>query len=101
MPSPPEPPGAARERTRLAWERLALTFCALAAVALGVAAHHDAPGVVALGAALLGVALGVWRTGRRAYARTEVQPQPGALALVAGATALTALAAALTAALRL
>jgi hypothetical protein len=57
--------------------------------------------MVVLGAALLGVAMGVWRSGRRAYARTEVQPQPGALALLAAATALTALAATLTAALRL
>jgi Domain of unknown function (DUF202) len=88
MPSP-EPPGAARERTRLAWERLALTFCALAALVLGVAAHHDAPGLIVLGVALLGVAVGVWRTGRRGYAGAEVRPQPGALA------------AALTAALRL
>jgi Domain of unknown function (DUF202) len=100
MPSP-EPPGAARERTRLAWERLALTFSALAAVVLGVAAHHDAPWLVVLGVALLGTAAAVWRTGRRAYARADVQPQPGALALIAAATALTALAAALTAALRL
>jgi hypothetical protein len=45
--------------------------------------------------------MGAWRTGRRAYARNEVQPQPGALALLAAATALTALAATLTAALRL
>jgi Domain of unknown function (DUF202) len=100
MPSP-EPPGAARERTRLAWERLALTFCALAALVLGVAAHHDAPGLIVLGVALLGVAVGVWRTGRRGYAGAEVRPQPGALALIAVATAMTALAAALTAALRL
>jgi hypothetical protein len=100
MPSP-DPPGAARERTRLAWERLALTFSALAAVVLGVAAHHDAPWLLVPGVALLGAAAGVWRTGRRAYARADVQPQPGALALIAAATALTALAAALTAALRL
>jgi uncharacterized membrane protein YidH (DUF202 family) len=100
MPSP-EPPGAAAERTRLAWERLALAFCGLAAVVLGVAAHRDAPWLVVVSAALLGVAAGVWRTGRRAYARSEVAPQPGALALLAVATALTALAAAVTAALRL
>jgi hypothetical protein len=61
---------------------------------LGVAARHDAPGLLALSAALLGVAVAVWRRGRRAYEHDAVQAQPDAVALLAAATAITALVAA-------
>jgi putative membrane protein len=96
MPSP-EPPGVPRERTRLAWQRSALGFVALAGVVLSVAAHHEAPGLVAVSAALVAAAGVVWREGRRAYERADVQAQPRAIAAVAVATALAAIAAAIVA----
>jgi uncharacterized membrane protein YidH (DUF202 family) len=101
MPSPPEVPGVARERTGLAWQRTALGFVGLATVVLSVAAHRGAPGLLVLSAALVTVAYAVWRQGRRAYAGSEVQAQPRALALIAVATALGALAAAIVVLVRL
>ena len=92
MPSP-ERPGLARERTGLAWQRSALGYVALAGLVLSVAAHREAPGLLAMSAALAAVAVAVWRQGRRAYARSEVQAQQPALAFLALATALSALAA--------
>ena len=68
---------------------------------LGIAAHRDAPGLLVASAALVGVGVAVWFTGRRAYARDRVQPQPGALALLALATALAALVAAIVVIARL
>jgi uncharacterized membrane protein YidH (DUF202 family) len=100
MPSP-ERPGVARERTGLAWERSAFGFVALATLVLSVAAHREAPGLLILSAALVAVAAAVWREGRRAYARAEVQAHPRALALLAGAAALAALAAAILVLVRL
>ena len=100
MPSP-ERPGVARERTGLAWERSAFGFVALATVVLSVAAHREAPGLLFLSAALVAVAVAVWREGRRAYAQAEVQAHPRALALLAGAAALAALAAAILVLVRL
>jgi uncharacterized membrane protein YidH (DUF202 family) len=96
MPSPDPERGLARERSGLAWERSGLAFATLAGIMLGVAARHDAPALLALSAALLGVAGAVWRHGRVAYERPVVGPQPGALALIAAATVLAALAAAVT-----
>jgi putative membrane protein len=92
MPST-ERPGAPRERTGLAWQRSALGFVALAGVVLSVAAHREAPGLVAVSAALAIVAAAVWRQGRRAYERTEVQAQQQAVAFVAISTAMAALVA--------
>jgi putative membrane protein len=92
MPST-ERPGAPRERTGLAWQRSALGFVALAGVVLSVAAHREAPGLVAVSAALAIVAVAVWRQGRRGYESTEVQPQHQAIAFVACATALAGLVA--------
>jgi uncharacterized membrane protein YidH (DUF202 family) len=97
MPFPDEDrPGLARERTDLAWQRLALSFCALAAVLLGVAAHRDAPGLLVGVAALLAIGGATQHHGRRAYSRDEVRAQPGALALLAVLTGLTGVAAAVT-----
>ena len=93
MPST-ERPGVSRERTGLAWQRSALGFVTLGGVVLSVAAHREAPGLLAVSAALAIVAVAVWRLGRRAYERTEVQPQQQAVAFVAIATALAALVAA-------
>jgi uncharacterized membrane protein YidH (DUF202 family) len=90
MPSP-ERPGVARERTGLAWERSAFGFVALATVVMTVAAHREAPGLLILSAALVAVAVAVWREGRRAYTGSEVHAQPRALGLLAAATALAAL----------
>ena len=93
MPST-ERPGAPRERTGLAWQRSALGFVTLGGVVLSVAAHREAPGLLAVSASLTIVAVAVWRQGRRAYESTEVQPQRQAVAFVAISTALAALAAA-------
>src|SRR5512132_699114 len=100
MPST-EPPGVPRERTGLAWQRSAFGFVALAGVVLSVAAHREAPGLVAVSAALAIVAAAVWRQGRRAYERPAVEAQQQAIALVAVATALAALAAAVVVVLHL
>jgi hypothetical protein len=64
MPSRERPPGAAAERTRLARQRSAFSYAALAGVVLGVAAHRNAPGLLALSVALLAFAAEVWRRGR-------------------------------------
>jgi uncharacterized membrane protein YidH (DUF202 family) len=101
MPSPDPERGLARERTGLAWERSAGSFAALAAVVLGVAAHHDAPGLIALSAALVTVAAAVWRHGRRSYERSDVTSQSRALVLLSMAAALTAVAAAIVVIVRL
>jgi uncharacterized membrane protein YidH (DUF202 family) len=101
MPSPDPPRGLARERTGLAWERSAGSFAALAAVVLGVAAHHDAPGLIALSVALVTVAAAVWRHGRRSYDRPGVTLQLHALALMSLAVALTGVAAAIVVIVRL
>jgi uncharacterized membrane protein YidH (DUF202 family) len=93
MPSP-ERPGVPRERTGLAWQRSAFGFVTLAGVVLSVAAHREAPGLIGVSAALAIVAIAVWRQGRRAYERTEVQAQPRAVGFVAVATGLAALVAA-------
>src|SRR5512132_1360901 len=87
-----ERPGVARERTGLAWQRSALGFVALAGVVLSVAAHREAPGLLVVSAALVGVAVAVWRQGLRAYGHTDVQAQHRALAFLALATALAAMA---------
>ena len=94
MPST-EPSGVPRERTGLAWQRSAFGFVTLAGVVLSIAAHRGAPGLLGVSAALAIVATVVWRQGRRAYERPEVQPQQPAVAFVAVATALAALAAAI------
>jgi hypothetical protein len=93
MRSPEAPPGASRERTGLAWQRSAFSFAALGGVVLGVAAHRNAPGLLALSAGLVGVAGAVWRHGRGAYERAGVAAQPRVLALLTAATTLAALAA--------
>ena len=97
----PERPGAARERTGLAWQRSALGFVALAGVVLSVAAHREAPGLLVVSAALVAVAVAVWRHGLRAYAHTDVEAQHRALAFLALATALAAMAAAVVVLIRL
>ena len=83
MPSPDQAGGAQRERTSLAWQRSASSFAGLGAVVLGVAAHRDAPGLLALSALLVAVA------------------QPRALAALTLLTALAALAAMVTVLVRL
>jgi len=94
MPSPPEPPPSAPgERTALAWERSALSYASLAALVLGVAAHRGLAWLVAVSAALVAVAAGVWHHGHHAYDRSGVVAQPRALRLIALATALVAVAA--------
>jgi uncharacterized membrane protein YidH (DUF202 family) len=94
-------PGAPRERTDLAWQRAGFGYLALAGVVLGIAAHHDAPGLLAVSLALLVVAAAVWRHGRRAYERAEVRSHPRELALMSAVTAAAAIVAALVVIVRL
>src|SRR5262245_48960558 len=95
MPLPDDERGLARERTGLAWERTALGFGALSAVVLGVAAHHDMPGLIALSVALVAVAFATWRHGHGSYQDAAVAPQARALSLVSLAIALAGVAAAI------
>jgi len=92
MPSP-DPPGVARERTGLAWERSALAYGTMAAIILGVSAHRHAPALLFASAALGLVAFAIWRHSRRAYEEPAVEPQLRELALLSVATALTAVVA--------
>jgi uncharacterized membrane protein YidH (DUF202 family) len=92
MPSPD--PGAARERTDLAWQRSGFSYLAMAGVVLGVAAHRDAPWLVAVSVVLVAVAGAVWRHGRTAYERAEVSPHPRELGLMTAIPALVAVVAA-------
>jgi hypothetical protein len=101
MPSRDEAGGAQRERTSLAWQRSASSFAGLGAVVLGVAAHRDAPGLLALSALLVVAAAAVWLHGGRAYGHARVIAQPRALAALTLLSALAALAAAVTVLVRL
>ena len=74
MPSTDDRPGLARERTGLAWQRSALGFVALAGVMLSVAAHREAPGLLVVGAALVAVAVAVWRRAPRLRGRRRAGP---------------------------
>jgi uncharacterized membrane protein YidH (DUF202 family) len=94
-------PAAQRERTDLAWQRSGFSFLGLAAIMLGIAAHHDAPALLAVSFALMGVAGAVWRRGRSAYERSDVTARPRALAMVSTVTALAALIAAAVVIVRL
>src|SRR3954451_15630955 len=93
MPSA-ERAGVPRARTSLAGQGSAFGFVTLAGIVLSVAAHREAPGLIAVSAALAMAALAVWRQGPRAYERHEGEAQPQAVGLVAVATALAALVAA-------
>lgn len=101
MPSREFGGGAARERTGLAWQRSAFGYVALSGLVLGIAARHDAPGLLAVSAGLIAVAGAVWRHGRGAYERAEVDPHPRVLAIMSAVTALSALVAAVVVLVRL
>lgn len=62
MPSPDH--GAARERTALARQRLALSYLGVGGLFLGVAAHREVRWPLAVSVALLVVAAAVWRARR-------------------------------------
>jgi len=91
---PSSDPGAARERTDLAWQRSGFSYLAIAGVVLGVAAHHDAPWLLGVSAVLVAVAAAVWRHGRTAYQRDDVRPHPRELGLLTAVPALVAVVAA-------
>jgi uncharacterized membrane protein YidH (DUF202 family) len=101
MLSPDQRGGAQRERTGLAWQRSAFSFLALAGVVLSVAAHRDAPVLLALSALLAAAAVAVWLHGSRAYEQARVTAQPRALAVLTSVTALAAGAAAVVVLARL
>ena len=92
MPSPD--PGAARERTDLAWQRSGFSYLAMAGVVLGVAAHRDAPWLLGVSVVLIAVAGVVWRHGRAAYERADVSPHPREFELMTAIPALVAVVAA-------
>jgi uncharacterized membrane protein YidH (DUF202 family) len=92
---PPDDPGLARERTALAWQRMALSFITLAAVTLGAAAHRGEPDLLIPSATLFAVAAAVWRYARRRSADRSLPTAARPVALLAAATALAALAAAI------
>jgi uncharacterized membrane protein YidH (DUF202 family) len=93
--------GAQRERTGLAWQRSAFSFLALAGVVLSVAAHRDAPVLLALSALLVAAAAAVWLYGGRSYEQARVAAQPRALAALTLVTALAAGVAAVVVLVRL
>jgi uncharacterized membrane protein YidH (DUF202 family) len=80
----------ARERTALAWQRMALGFTSLAAVTLGAAAHRKAPWMLVPAAALFVVAAAVWLHARRRAADLSLRTTARPLALLAAATAAAA-----------
>jgi hypothetical protein len=86
--------GVPRARTGLAWERSAFSLAAVAGLAVTIAAHRDAPGLLVLSVALLAVAGAVWRKSRSEYERTTIVAQPRAIGLLTLVTAATALVAA-------
>jgi len=77
--------GLARERTALAWQRMALGFTSLAAVTLGAAAHREAPWMLVPAAALFAVAGVVWLHARRRARDLSVLTTARPLALLAAA----------------
>ena len=112
VPGPPDrpegvPPGLARERTVLAWQRTGLSLIAAGiAIAKGIPVVHGVPGrpalgivMLVLGGALFAVSTGAAR--RRATGTTSTSTaQLGDLAPLALGTAVVAVAAFLVVALR-
>jgi hypothetical protein len=68
---------------------------------LGIAAHRDAPGLLALSVGLIAVAGAVWRHGRSAYESADVRVHPRVLATMTAVTAVAGLVAAVVVLLRL
>jgi uncharacterized membrane protein YidH (DUF202 family) len=93
--------GAARERTGLAWQRSAFSYLALGGLVLGIAAHRDAPGLLAVSVGLIAIAGAVWRHGRGAYESADVRVHPRVLATMSAVTAVAGLVAAVVVLLRL
>jgi uncharacterized membrane protein YidH (DUF202 family) len=92
---------AQRERTDLAWQRSAFSFAALGGLVLGIAAHRDAPFLLAVSVALIAVAGAVWRHGRGAYESADVRVHPRVLATMSAVTAAAGVVAAVVVLLRL
>ena len=97
---PRRDPGLARERTALAWQRMAMGFTSLAALMLGAAAHRDARWMLVPAALLFCVAAAVWRYARRRIAGLEAGTDARVLGALAAATVAAALLAGVVALLR-
>jgi hypothetical protein len=97
----PDPATAPRERTDLAWQRSGFSYLTLAGVVLGIAAHRNAPGLLAASFGLMAVAAAVWRQGRVAYGRDDVAAQPRVLGVLSAVTAAAAVVAAIVVLVRL
>jgi uncharacterized membrane protein YidH (DUF202 family) len=87
----PRDPGLARERTALAWQRMALSFVSLSALTLGAAAHHGAPGLLAPAGLLFAIAGGVWRHARRRVADPSLATAVRPMVMLGAATGAAAL----------
>ena len=90
---PPRDPGLARERTALAWQRMALGFTSLGALMLAAAAHRDVPWMLVPAGALFSVAAAVWRYARRRTAQPWARTDARALLALSAATAAAGLVA--------
>ena len=78
MPEPDAPdPGAAYERTRLAWRRTVLALAVVALLSARLAVQHGVVGVVLAGAALAGwPALAAWAAVRMRVLAGHGPPRP-------------------------
>ena len=94
----PDDPGLARERTALAWQRMALSFTSLAAVTLAAAAHRQRLWLLAPTALLFAVGAAVWLYARRRIADRALFTARRPIALLAGAVLVAAMAAGVLAA---
>jgi uncharacterized membrane protein YidH (DUF202 family) len=96
MPStaePPGDPGLARERTALAWQRMALSFTSLAAVMLAAAAHRQRLWFLAPAALLFAVGAAIWLYARRRTGDPALFTARRPVALLSGAAVAAAVAA--------
>jgi uncharacterized membrane protein YidH (DUF202 family) len=103
MPStaePPRDPGVARERTALAWQRMALSFTTLAAVTLAAAAHRQRLWLLLPAALLFAVGAAIWRYSRRRIGDPAEFTARRPIALLSAAVVVAAVAAGVLTAFR-
>jgi uncharacterized membrane protein YidH (DUF202 family) len=99
-------PGLQCERTRLAWDRTALSFSAFGALLVHSGHGLTRPAVLVLGIAVVCCGLAIYVLGRRRYRRLvtalhggDTAPRPRALAVVGALTTVTAIVSGLDAVL--
>jgi hypothetical protein len=89
----PGDPGLARERTALAWQRMALSYTSLAAVMLASAAHRQRLWLLVPAALLFAVGAAVWLYARRRIGDPALFTARRPIALLAVAVGVAAVAA--------